>query len=110
MNININCRSLIHGTIQHQYLHSYLWYKKNQLQNAIKIRYIPLSWSFGLLVQGDCYSSRKQSLICLESDYLNMLILCKKTNLDKNLPTEVCVIVHTGPPVRDVNNEEKKCS
>lgn len=84
--------------------------KKNQLQNAIKIRYIPLSWSFGLLVQGDCYSSRKQSLICLESDYLYMLILCKKTNLDKNLPTEVCVIVHTGPPVRDVNNEEKKCS
>lgn len=40
-----------------------------------------------------------------------MLILCKnKTNLDKNLPTEVCVIGHTGPPVRDVNNEEKKCS
>lgn len=36
-----------------------------------------------------------------------MLILCKKTNLDKNLPTEVGVIVHTGPPVRDVNNEEK---
>lgn len=36
-----------------------------------------------------------------------MFILCGKTNVDLNLPTEVCVIVHTDPPVRDVNNEEK---
>lgn len=36
-----------------------------------------------------------------------MFILCRKTNVDLNLPTEVCVIVHTDPPVRDVKNEEK---
>lgn len=47
-------------------------------------------------------------MICLESDYLNMLILCKKINLDKNLFIEVCVIVYIGFFVRDVNNEEKK--
>lgn len=48
-------------------------------------------------------------MICLESDYLNMLILCKKINLDKNLFIEVFVIVYIGFFVRDVNNEEKKC-
>lgn len=47
-------------------------------------------------------------MICLESDYLYMLILCKKINLDKNLFIEVCVIVYIGFFVRDVNNEEKK--